>query len=404
MMITEEQSTGFTKKVLDIISNNEDIKKEYEATKLIIMNDIDTGFFHPEKIHIHKVKSLAENIIKTYNEELKQEYRELELSDDKQEVLRVMLVSYMITDLEIDNILTSEYKRFIAKNVIDYTISKISNFSEIKEKFNKDELLYRELEKPEEPKSSSYGFHIQWNNKREFEQVLKSVGTLVDEAHFEVNGNGLTVRTMDSSHVGLIDVLLPKDNFVSFSCDDWRKFAINVQEALKVLTQIESNEELMIKENPLNNTLELHNNEGFSYELKLLEPFGGNTPVPKLTFNSEFIINEKIIKTLVKRSQIAEYFTITTTDNSLVFSNKDDLGEFKQAYDYTSEGLEELKVKDDSLAAYSTEYLIKLFKSFTSLKLNKVKFEYSTKMPLKLSVDVGFGGYINFYLAPRIQD
>ena len=53
----------------------------------------------------------------------------------------------------------------------------------------------------------------------EWKAIAAAVKTLVEEATFEANVEGLTFRAMDPSHVALVDLSLPNSSFSSFDCD-----------------------------------------------------------------------------------------------------------------------------------------------------------------------------------------
>jgi len=62
----------------------------------------------------------------------------------------------------------------------------------------------------EQEQKSRFSFKL---HQPEFEQVVKSISTIVEEATFNVSPEGITFRGMDPSHVALIDISLPNAMF-----------------------------------------------------------------------------------------------------------------------------------------------------------------------------------------------
>ncbi len=61
---------------------------------------------------------------------------------------------------------------------------------------------------------------------------------------------------------------------------------------------------------------------------------------------------------------------------------------------------------EETRAVYNLEYLLKIVKSLSAFS-DLVRFEYSTKMPLRLefmSMEKRTGGPVQFYLAPKMID
>jgi proliferating cell nuclear antigen len=100
---------------------------------------------------------------------------------------------------------------------------------------------------------------------------------------------------------------------------------------------------------------------------------------------------------------VSEYITLGSEQAKIVFTGKGDSGEANITLDQSSEGLEDITVKESSIATYSLDYLSRMIKAIGSTG-GSVIAEYSTKMPLRLEFRVANIGRIHFYLAPRVQD
>ena len=390
----------------------------YKDTQLAIMRKISNKEFDIELIADYDkssiVRDLLNDIIVIVNKDLKDNYKSIdELSKAQKDALLLYITQNIVRDLDsekngINGLLLNRAQADL--NYLTINQEHLNTFDQLSKleviQLEKPKPVEQEQEEEDKEKSNNElsAFSITWKTKHEFEQVLKTASVLVDELTFEVNGDGLIYRTMDPSHVALIDVFLAQTCFDRFNMPEKVvKFALRIDETLKILQQIENNESLEIKLNEQTSMLEISNKEGFNMKQRLVDSYGGNQPLPKkLTFNSEVTLSEKAINILKKRAGLTEYFTIETTNEFVNFKAKNDMGEFEQKFDYKSEGLAELKTKEDSIATYSVDIMMKFLKSFTSIKPKEFKFEYSSKMPLRIEVPE-FARF-HFYLAPRIQD
>ena len=78
-------------------------------------------------------------------------------------------------------------------------------------------------------------FSVSTNSPDEWKVVTSAISTLVDEATFEANVEGLLFRGMDPSHVALIDIHWPNSAFQKFNCNDSIKFGVRIDEFSKLI-------------------------------------------------------------------------------------------------------------------------------------------------------------------------
>jgi len=235
--------------------------------------------------------------------------------------------------------------------------------------------------------------------------VTSAISTLVDEATFEANVEGLLFRGMDPSHVALIDIHWPNSAFQKFHCNDSIKFGVRIDEFSKLIRRGDKKDavEVSIGEN---STLLIRIKNGYNreYKMRLIESSSGSTPLPKLNFNSRVVLNSSTLDRVFSDIQVvSEYITLGSEQTKIVFTGKGDSGEANITLDQSSEGLEDISVKESSNATYSLDYLSRMIKAIGSTG-GSVIAEYSTKMPLRLEFRVANIGRIHFYLAPRVQD
>jgi proliferating cell nuclear antigen len=216
---------------------------------------------------------------------------------------------------------------------------------------------------------------------------------------------GLLFRGMDPSHVALIDIHWPNSAFQKFYCNDSIKFGVRIDEFSKLIRRADKKDkvEVSIGENSML-VIRIENGYSREYKMRLIESSSGSTPLPKLNFNSRVVLNSSTIDRIFSDIQVvSEYITLDSEKTKILFNGKGDSGEANITLDQTSEGLEDIAVKEKSSATYSLDYLSRMIKAVGGAG-GSVIAEYSTKMPLRLEFRVANIGRIHFYLAPRVQD
>jgi proliferating cell nuclear antigen len=227
--------------------------------------------------------------------------------------------------------------------------------------------------------------------------ITSAISTLVDE--------GISFRGMDPSHVALIDIFWPNSTFDSYKCDSELKFGVRISEFAKLIKRTDKKDELeisIIDEDMLQiKTIGSYKRE---YKMRLIESSSASTPLPKLSFNSKLVLSLSAFdKILSDVEVVSEYVEISSHQEKIEFLGKSDTGEASVVMENSSEGLEEIEIKEESKATYSLDYLLKIVKSVSSVGVSAA-IEYSTKMPIRLEFRIVNIGRIHFYLAPRVQD
>ena len=62
-------------------------------------------------------------------------------------------------------------------------------------------------------------FECRMEKSEIMKKVMDALKDLIKEAVWDVNGESLSLQSMDSSHVSLVMVTLKSDGFESFRCD-----------------------------------------------------------------------------------------------------------------------------------------------------------------------------------------
>ena len=256
-----------------------------------------------------------------------------------------------------------------------------------------------------------------WNS------VSSAIMTIIDEALFDAGPEGITFRSMDPSHIALIDINWPSSAFEQYHCSSTMKFGVRIDEFSKIIKRTNANDsiEIGIQDNSSLNVKTSGSGYLRNYKMRLIESTGNvSSPLPQMTFNSKIIIGIAALdKILNDVGVISEKITIDTSSNSIsnnkttaIFSGNSDRGEARIIMQSDNddknkvESLQEITAKENSKSTYNIDFISKIIRAIgNQSSSNLVTIEYSSNKPLRLEFLLLSGIVrIQFYLAPRVQD
>ena len=245
-------------------------------------------------------------------------------------------------------------------------------------------------------------FSAKTSGSDDLKAIISAISTLVEEATFVSNAEGITFRGMDPSHVALIDISWPNSAFEKYECDSDIKFGVRVDEFSKLIKRAEKQDSIEIsisEENLLLVTI----GKNKKYKMRLIESTASDTPLPKIPYDAKIeLTSSSFDKILGDVQVVSDYLTIKANTTKAEFSGKGDSGEVVIDLEKGMEQLTEISVKQESIGTYSLEYLNPVVKA-VGTKADSVTCEYSSAKPLRIEFKVANIGRIHFYLAPRVE-
>ena len=255
-----------------------------------------------------------------------------------------------------------------------------------------------------------------------WKSISSAIMTIIDEALFDAGPQGITFRSMDPSHIALIDINWPSSAFEKYHCDSTIKFGVRIDEFAKIIKRANANDSIEIGVVLVNSSLNIktQSDGGYlrNYKMRLIESTGNTSPLPQMTFDSKIVIGIATLdKILSDVGAISEKITIdssssgiSTNKKTVIFSGDNDRGEARVTIDANDdkskvEFLEEITVKETSKSTYNIDFISKIIRAIGHQSSNLVTIEYSSNKPLRLEfLLLSSMVKLQFYLAPRIQD
>ncbi len=246
-------------------------------------------------------------------------------------------------------------------------------------------------------------FSAKTSGSDDLKAIISAISTLVEEATFVANAEGITFRGMDPSHVALIDISWPNSAFEKYECDSDIKFGVRIDEFSKLIKRAEKKDsiEIGISED---NMLLVTIGKNKKYKMRLIESSATDTPLPKIPYDAKIELSTTAFDKILGDVQVvSDYLTIKAAESSAEFSGKGDSGEVVINLEKDNEEIQDLTVKEDSDGTYSLEYLNPVVKA-VGTTAGTITCEFSSAKPLRIEFKVANIGRIHFYLAPRVEN
>ncbi len=248
-------------------------------------------------------------------------------------------------------------------------------------------------------------FKMRMANAKLLRDMITVISTLVDEATFNINPEGIKLRAMDPSRVAMIDFEWPKTIFDEYRCDAPSKMCINVSEMLKLLRRAAKEEsvELALDEKTGRLKIAIKGTYDRNFNMPTLEAAEEEVPTPKITFNVRAKTTTHGLHQAIEDVQlVSDHVRIEIDNEKMTLRATGDLMGAVVELKKGSETLLDLETKESSKATFSLSYLSDIIKN-ASATSDIATLEFSSDMPVKIDFQQPKEGKLTFYLAPRIE-
>jgi len=259
--------------------------------------------------------------------------------------------------------------------------------------------LEQQYERREHMFKASFADAKIWKN------LLTAISTLIEESDFEITPDAMKLRSMDPSHVAMVDFELQNSAFESYSCTAPLKIRVNMNSMLKLLRRVGSDEhlEIVYDEGTKKIEMTLKGKMMRRFTMPTLEPAEEEVPTPKLTFNTRVKMIAGSLRDMIEDSQaISDNVKFESSVQKFVVNASGQLSTATIELEKGSEALLDLEVKEPSKATFNLNYLAEIIKAGSTAS-EVVTVEYSTNMPVRIQFEMPQQGRLQYYLAPRIE-
>jgi len=233
---------------------------------------------------------------------------------------------------------------------------------------------------------------------KDLKEITNLLLTLVSEAKFEVNGDGLSVKAVDPAHVAMIVINVGRDAFLEFDTEE-EELGVDLDKVRDILKLASSGDIVEISKDGNKLTFLIGN---LTRSMPLIDTSALSVPkVPNLVLPAKVVIPLKEFEHGIKAAEsISDNITLRITPTEFEMYTQGDEDEAR--LNIPRDMLKELSCEEPVKSMYPVDYLVKLVKAMDSA--DSVTIYMGTDYPIKLEFEITGGkGKAEYLLAPRIE-
>ncbi|MEM0373548.1 MAG: DNA polymerase sliding clamp [Sulfolobaceae archaeon] len=248
-------------------------------------------------------------------------------------------------------------------------------------------------------------FKIIYRNAKEFVQFLSAVGKISDNITINLTEEGMISRhlTEDNSMMSVINI--SKEVFDEYVIEKPVSINMDIASLKKVLRKVTGKKSTIeISESEVGIRVTLRDmSTGIksttyvktekSYNLQVLKE-------PNVSLSVSFTLEGKIFKHIVDEASLIGDQLNFKAEKDYIEIYSEGTGKLYKATLRSEKPLKELRIDSETEAAYNMEHMKDVAKAIGSMKIITIEFGKNT--PIKIYSKGETGGYIGFWVAPRI--
>jgi len=245
-------------------------------------------------------------------------------------------------------------------------------------------------------------------------KVVDAMRDLCKDVNFDCSEKGLQVQSMDSSHVALVSLLLRESAFAEFKCDRPTALGMNIDSLAKIFKMCGPNDSLKLRwmndADTVNFQCESKEEDRITdFDLKLMQIESEHMEIPEQHYkvmaqmpSAEF---QKICRDL---KEFGETMQLSASKEGIKFSVQGDIGAgnvmLKPREAEKPEEKVTLTVHEPVVATFALRYLVTFAKAAPLCSTVELGLGPDAPLLVKYSLENQDNGFVQFYLAPKIDE
>ena len=279
-----------------------------------------------------------------------------------------------------------------------------------------------------------------------FKQIIDSIKDLVQDANMDCSNDGISIQSMDSSHVSLVSVHLNSNGLDHYRCDRAQNLGFNSANLSKILKCANNEDIITLKADDAADNLTLlfespknariadfgtfihdfhlyycsqylgsalmhlctHDTYFILPELKLMDIDNEQLGIPDTPYKCTVEMNSGEFQRIIRDLQVlGETCTISVTKEGIRFSVSGDLGTgnilTRADGDVEKEEDKVTIVMEEPVELNFALRYLNFFTKATALS-SRVVISMSPDVPVVVEYPIEDVGYVKYYLAPKIDE
>jgi proliferating cell nuclear antigen len=230
--------------------------------------------------------------------------------------------------------------------------------------------------------------------------IVDVVSTLVDEAKFNINSKGVSLKAVDPAHVAMIDLRIEQSAFDEYEADD-TELGIDLDKIKEVLRLARGGDVISLSQDEDKNRL-IVNVGNVTRRMNLVDTTGMSDPkVPNLNLPAKIALTaEELQKGIKAAESISDHIALTATSEGFEMVSEGDTDSV--TLKLPKDKLVSLDCKDNVRSLFPLDYFSNMIRAIPSGTV--VSMHLGNDYPVKMEFGIADGkGTVSYLLAPRIE-
>jgi proliferating cell nuclear antigen len=230
--------------------------------------------------------------------------------------------------------------------------------------------------------------------------VVDVVSTLVDEAKFNIDADGIELKAVDPAHVAMVDLKVSKAAFEEFTADE-TELGIDLDKIKEVLRLSRAGDIIEMEQDEAKNRLVL-NVGNITRRMNLVDTAGMSDPkVPNLNLPAKMsVTSDELQKGIRAAESVSDHIALNATPDGFEMYSEGDTDSV--SLKLPKDLLISLEVSEKVRSLFPLDYFSNMVRSIPAGSV--VTINLGSDFPVKLEFEIADKqGSVNYLLAPRIE-
>lgn len=231
-------------------------------------------------------------------------------------------------------------------------------------------------------------------------EVVNVVSTLVDEAKFFVNSDGLGLRAVDPAHIAMVDLSLGKEAFEEFKADE-AEIGIDIDKLSQFLKLAKSDDIVDLKHDEEKRRLNIVVGD-ITRRMSLIDTTGMSDPkVPTLNLPAKLTVKVDALVQGIRASEaVSDHIALIASPEGFEMTCEGDMDQVN--WRKAKKDMEFLEAPSSVRSLFPLEYFSNMIKAVPSG--SSVTMHLGNDYPVRVEFKIAGGkGDVRYLLAPRIE-
>lgn len=225
-----------------------------------------------------------------------------------------------------------------------------------------------------------------------FLKVFSALDELCDSANIIFGEDGISISSMDSSHVCLVAVKFAKEYFEEYTINSTITVGIKVSNLVRVLKCVEGS---VLFECSDDEFFVMTQND--KYNLKTVEIDTDEMDIPNMDVEVEITADSSVLQKYIKNiASFGDTVEFKTVGDEIIMKTSGDIGTVELRVD------QPVTIHGTMSASFASRYLVTFMKAANISK--KIRVNLHSELPVMFEYEFAEKSFIKFFLAPKIID